>query len=209
MGEDVMRNLINKFKYTVFNKLNKTRITSFKANLGAIYGKHVGVGHNTTITSDVVIGDYSYINSNSYIENCRIGKYCSVSSGVYISPTEHNYTYKTTHPFLINNVYGFIKDSPKLNREKVIIGNDVLISLNVIITEGVKIGNGAVVGAGAVVTKDVKPYEIVGGVPARHIKFRFDLETIAKLETEKFWDWEASKIIRNIDYLKNESKFIK
>lgn len=98
---------------------------------------------------------------------------------------------------------------PKINREKVIIGNDVLISLNVIVLEGVTIGNGAIIGAGAVVTRDVKPYEIVGGIPAKHIKFRFDPDTINKLQSEKFWDWDKEKIIKNINYLKNESMSIK
>ncbi|MGQ7318904.1 CatB-related O-acetyltransferase [Streptococcus suis] len=204
-----MRNFIKKLRCKVFNKLNNTRITSIKANLDATYGVNVGIGPNTVITKDVVIGDYSYVNSNSYIENCSIGKFCSISSGVYISPTEHDYTYKSTHPFLNNNIYGFINENPKVNRKRVVIGNDVLISLNVIITEGVKIGNGAVVAAGAVVTKDVKPYEIVGGVPARHIKYRFDLDMINKLQSEKFWDWDKNKIIRNIDFLKNETELIK
>lgn len=204
-----MKSYIKKIRYIIYNKLHGTRINSINASLNASYGVNVGISHNTFVAGDVKIGDYSYINSNSYIENCDIGKLCSISSGVYISPFEHNYNFKTTHPFLHNKVYGFIKDNPKLNREKVIIGNDVLISLNVIIIEGIKIGNGAVIGAGAVVTKDVRPYEIVGGVPARHIKFRFDFDIINELESEKFWDWDKDKIIRNIDYLKNEVEYIK
>lgn len=204
-----MKNIIRKLRLIFYNKINNTRIHSIYASLDATYGINVGVGYNTIITDNVRLGDYSYVNSNSYIENCDIGKFCSISSGVHISPFEHNYKYKTTHPILHNSVYGFIKDMPKINREKVIIGNDVLISLNVVVLEGVTIGNGAIIGAGAVVTRDVKPYEIVGGIPAKHIKFRFDPDTINKLQSEKFWDWDKEKIIKNINYLRNESMIIK
>ena len=193
----------------IFNKQNITRIESINASLKASYGYNVGIAYDTFISDDVKIGDYSYINSNSYIENCEIGKFCSISSGVYISPFEHDYHYKTTHPFLYNSLYGFIKDNPKIQRKKVIVGNDVLISLNAIIKEGVTIGDGAIIGAGAVVTKDVAPYEIVGGVPAKHLKFRFNSGDISKLRAEKFWDWEKEKIVNNIDYLTNKVDIIK
>lgn len=204
-----MKKIIKKVRYIIFNRQKGTRIESINASLKAIYGYNVGIAYNTFVSDDVKIGDYSYINSNSYIENCEIGKFCSISSGVYISPFEHNYHNKTTHPFLYNSLYGFIKENPKLQRKKVVIGNDVLISLNAIIKEGVIIGDGAVIGAGAVVTKDVAPYEIVGGVPARHLKFRFDSDDISKLRSEKFWEWEREKIINNIDYLMNKIEKIK
>ena len=199
-----MKKIIKKIRLSIYNRIHKTRINSINASLDAKYGLNVGVGRNTVISSDVTIGDYSYINSNSYIENCDIGKFCSISSGVYISPFEHNHSYKTTHPILFNSLWGFIQTNSDLVRKKVTIGNDVLISLNAIILEGVTIGDGAVIGAGAVVVKDVKPYEIVGGVPARHIKYRFDSEQIERLKSEKFWEWDKEKIVRNIRYLKNE-----
>lgn len=195
-------------RYRIFNLINKTRINSINASLKASYGFNVGVAQDTIVTSDVIIGDYSYINSNSFIENCVIGKFCSISSGVHIAPFEHTLTYKTTHPILYNKMYGFTKSIDKTKRRKVTIGNDVLISINAIILEGISIGDGAVIAAGSVVTKDVNPYEIVGGVPAKLIKYRFDADTIEILQSEKFWDWSKEKIINNMDYLKNESEFI-
>lgn len=87
------------------------------------------------------------------------------------------------------------------NNEVVIIGNDVWIGANAVILPGVTIGDGAVVAAGAVVAKDVAPYEIVGGVPAKRIRYRFDEDTIEKLLEIKWWEWEHSVIEENIESL--------
>ena len=179
--------LLNVFERRFFNKHYHTSIQSRKASLHAKYGKNVRIGKGSYIADDCVIGDYSYVNVNSSLEKCQVGKFCSISSGVYINPYEHNYHLKTTHPIIRN----WVSDN---SRPKVVIGNDVLISLNCVITSGVTIGDGAVVGAGAVVTKDVDPYEIVGGVPAKHIKWRFDEKTRNELLNQKWWDWEINKI---------------
>lgn len=96
----------------------------------------------------MTIGDYSYVNAGSSLENCDVGKFCSISSGVYISPYNHNLMGITTHP---------IGDCER-RRERVVIGNDVLISLNVIIMDGIRIGDGTVIGAGVVVTHDIGNY---------------------------------------------------
>ena len=85
----------------------------------------------------------------------------------------------------------------------IVIGNDVWIGYEAVIMAGVHIGNGAIIAARAVVTKDVPPYTIVGGVPARPIRKRFDEEVIRKLETLKWWDWSAEKIRRCLPYIGN------
>ena len=82
------------------------------------------------------------------------------------------------------------------NKGDIVIGNDVWIGYEAVIMAGVHIGNGAIIAARAIVTKDVPPYTIVGGVPARPIRKRFDEEVIRKLETLKWWDWSAEKIRR-------------
>ena len=84
------------------------------------------------------------------------------------------------------------------NKGDIVIGNDVWIGYEAVIMAGVHIGNGAIIAARAVVTKDVPPYTIVGGVPARPIRKRFDEEVIQKLETLKWWDWSAEKICKKL-----------
>lgn len=192
----IMEKYLKKCKLYIYNKRNDTQIESLTASLKATYGKQVRIAPGTTVEDSVSIGDYSYVNSNSYIENCVIGKFCSISSGVSISPIEHNYQFITTHPITDK------MDRSRFNRTPVIIGNDVLISHNAIILEGAKtIGNGAVIGAGAVVTHDVLPYEVVGGIPASHIKFRFSSEKILYLQKLSWWDWDIQKIINNLEFL--------
>lgn len=165
-----------------FNTRNHTLIRSNQASLKAHYGKNVRIDPGTIVSGDAAIGDESYVNKNSSVENCSIGKYCSISEGVFISSWEHNYKAVSTHPLAESANWKNRK------RKRVIIGNDVWIGLRAIIMEGVHIGDGAVIGAGAVVTKDVAPYEIVGGVPARHIKWRTDPDTIEFLLNYKWWD---------------------
>lgn len=198
---NILNDIRNHIAVKKYNIRNNTDIHSKRANLKALYGVGVSIAGNVYISQDVTIGDYSYVNSNSSLELCEIGRYCSISSGVFINPYEHNYNRLTTHPV----VRHFDQEDI---RKKVVIGNDVLISLNVIITSGVTIGDGAVIGAGAVVTKDVMPYEIVGGIPAKHIKYRFDEKTITYLQELKWWEWDRNKIIKNIPFLKAETKDI-
>ena len=173
---------------------NNTNIRSVFANLGAGYGMQVRIDEGTRITKDVKIGDFSYVNHNSSLQNCDIGKYCSISSNVNISPYNHNMLGLTTHPI------GDINRTPK----RVVIGNDVLISLNAIILEGVHIGNGAVIGAGAVVTHDVGEYEVWGGVPAKFIHYRVKNDKQRKSLSElKWWDADPEKKRHLIDKYRN------
>lgn len=87
------------------------------------------------------------------------------------------------------------------NRGDIIIGNDVWIGFEAVIMAGVHIGDGAIIGSRAVVTKDVPPYTIVGGVPAREIRKRFDPATVERLQALKWWNWPEERILRNLPYL--------
>ena len=87
------------------------------------------------------------------------------------------------------------------NKGDIVVGNDVWIGYEAVILSGVTIGDGAIIGARAVVTKDVLPYTIVAGVPARPIRKRFDEETIARLEQLRWWDWPEDEIRRNISHI--------
>lgn len=192
----IIKRFFTSLYFVNYNKKHKTRIYSSLASRKAVYGHHVGVEENTVVMDDVSIGKYSYINKNSYIENCSIGNYCCISSGVYVCPFEHDINRRTSHPFV---------GEPKTKREAVTIGHDVLISLNVIVLKGVNIGNGAVIAAGAVVTKDVLPYEIVGGVPAKHIGWRFSSDEIKRIELTHWWDFDIEQLSNNYDFLRKDT----
>lgn len=180
------RRLRRKQQYRQYNRIHQTNIRSDDASLKACYGNGVSIADTVIVSSDVSIGKYSYVNPHSTLENCTVGNYCSISAGVNICPGEHDLYAISTHPLFARD------EMPK--RAPVVIGHGVLISLNAVILKGVHIGNGAVIGAGAVVTKDIEPYEIVGGVPAKHIGWRFDPETRERIEQRKWWEKEPAEI---------------
>lgn len=138
------------------------------------------------------IHDYSYTGSSTVIMHSTIGKFCSISWGVTIGPGEHDYSRISAHDFLYNPRYGIMPDevAPPYDRYALScdIGNDVWIGANVTVLRGVKIGNGAVVGANSVVTRDIPPYAIACGNPARIIKYRFPEHIISELQSLGWWD---------------------
>lgn len=155
------------------------------------------------IMENVVIGDFSYISAECIVLECRIGKFCSIGPRVQIAPGKHpTRKFVSTHPALFSNPdycmkNFFEKDYHNPNR-LVEIGNDVWICANSVIADGVKIGNGAIIAANSVVTSDVEPYAIVGGVPARLIRYRFERNEIDFLLKLEWWnkgtEWiEANK----------------
>ena len=138
----------------------------------------------------------------------KIGNYCSIATGVTILlGGEHKTDWVTTFPFWIA-----LEEFNKLQifrqiagtKGDVVIGNDVWIGTNATILSGVNIGDGAVIGACSVVTKDVPPYSIVAGNPAKEIAQRFDKETIDKLLKIRWWDWDIQRIKDNMSLLLSE-----
>lgn len=161
----------------------------------------------------VKISEYSYVGYSTSINYCKIGKYCSIGADVKIGLSKHPLTHVSTSPiFYSDKNYLGVKlvDGTQFKEvDEVIIGNDVWIGSNAIVMGGIIIGDGAVIGAGSVVTKNVEPYSIVGGVPAKIIKYRFTGEEIKSLLNIKWWDWGLDEIKKNIDKFKNIERIIK
>ena len=163
--------------------------------------------HTKYISDNVQAGEFTYgipgIGFRLGGANLSIGKFCSISSDVEIMlGEEHREDWCTTYPFNYL-MYDFQYIEGPQSKKDVIIGNDVWIAHGSTILSGVHIGNGSVIGANAVVTKDVEPYSIVGGNPAKLIKKRFDEETIKKLENIQWWNWEKKYIYDAIPILQS------
>ena len=157
------------------------------------------------------VDDYTYIGRKSVVVNSKIGKYCSIAPGSIIGAAKHPIEYVSTSPLFYSDKNILKKSFSVFNFEEyetTYIGNDVWIGANCVIKTGVKIGDGAIIGAGAIVTKDVAPYSIIGGVPGKVIKKRFNEEQIAALLKIKWWDWEEEKIINNAGLFNDIDKFI-
>lgn len=143
------------------------------------------------------IGKYSYIGNNSFVSDTDIGSFTSISTDCYIGGTSHPTDWVSTSPVFHKWENIMKKNFARHEFEifkRTTIGNDVWIGNRVMIKAGVKIADGAVIGMGSIVTKDIGPYEIWAGNPARLIRKRFEDETIDALEKMKWWEWDDNKI---------------
>lgn len=147
--------------------------------------------HKKNTQLHYIIGEHSYCFAKYVIPGTQIGKYCSIAQDVVIHPAEHDVYSVSTSP----NVPGHIYSEKHGLSGGAVIENDVWIGRNAIILNAcTKIGNGAIVAAGTVVTKDIPPYAIVGGVPARVIKYRFSPAVIKKLLKTQWWNLPDSEL---------------
>ena len=152
------------------------------------------------------IGKYSYSANAPFVasKDTTIGKFCSMGNNIRLGHGNHPLNFLTTSPYLYFDLLGF-KEKEQVSHnefwelEPIYVGNDVWIGDNVFIKNGVKIGDGAVIGAQSIVTKDIPPYAIAVGNPARVIKYRFAPEIIDKLLKLKWWDLDE-EIIKQIPY---------
>ncbi|MFL6466528.1 MAG: CatB-related O-acetyltransferase [Pyrinomonadaceae bacterium] len=152
------------------------------------------------------IGDWTYGTPQIYRWNddtkLRIGKFCSIAAEVMIIlGGEHRLDWVTTYPFNVVFERASQFTGHPAAKGDINIGNDVWIGTRSTILSGVKIGDGAVIAAGSLVTRSVDPYSIVGGNPARHIRFRFDSKTIEALGEIAWWNWNIDKIEENWNLL--------
>lgn len=164
-------------------------------------GRYTEVGARTSFVESS-LGDYSYIVNDGEVIYTTIGRFCSIAAMVRINPGNHpmhrasqaHFTYRASAYFDGEadeaEFFDWRRSTP------VVIGQDVWIGHGAIILPGKTVGNGAVIAGGAIVTKDVAPYTIVGGNPARVIRRRFDEALSARLEALAWWDWSHDELRR-------------
>lgn len=169
---------------------------------------------------NIIVGDYTYYDDFENVENFEknvkyhfdfigdkliIGKFCMIASDVKFIMNGANHLTKaiTTYPFAIfgNEWENAMEGKEYPSKGDINIGNDVWIGYNSTIMAGVTIGDGAIIATNSTIVKDVKPYTIVGGNPAKEIKKRFSNEIIERLLILKWWNWDIEKISRNVQNL--------
>lgn len=200
--------------------ISSTKIYPRTGDTETVYLKSVITNPN------VIVGDYTMY--NDFVNDPRafeknnvlyqypinhdrliIGKFCSIACGAkfIFNSANHTLSSLSTYPFPIFFEEWDLKredvTSAWDNKGDIVIGNDVWIGYEAVIMAGVTIGDGAIIGTRALVTKDVPPYTIVGGVPAKPIRKRFDDQTIAYLQKIKWWDWTNEKIAENLAAIQN------
>lgn len=188
--------------------LNKdSLIRDFSQVEGTTLGRRVDL-QRMALVFNSHIGDFTYTGRNFTCWNAQIGKFCSISWNVGIGGANHDYNRITQHAFLYAPQFGMLENgqAPGYNRfdTECIIGNDVWIGCNAVVCRDVTIGDGAVIAAGAVVTKDVPPYTIVGGVPAKIIKRRCPEDLAIRLRASRWWELDPSVIKVNFKLFNSE-----
>ena len=157
---------------------------------------------NVQVTSSSM-GDYSYIGRNSRLIHADVGKFCSIASETKIGMGTHTLDKLSTSPIFTEAKNGtkhsWVKTSAVNPFHRVTIGNDVWIGVRTMIIGGVTIGDGAVIGAGSIVTKDVPPYAVVVGVPAKVIRYRFPQEQIETLLAHPWWRLPEEQLRERIE----------
>ena len=195
---------------------NKYRFSNATVDYGCCINQQSKIAPHVHLLSNVIvnfseIGSYTYVGKNCLIQNTKIGRFCSIANDVLIGLGQHPIHFFSTSPLFYRtnnplNIKLIDKNIDFTEYLPIEIGHDVWIGTRAIVLDGVKIGHGAVIAANSVVTKDVAPYAIVGGVPAKIIKYRFSTEKIEYLLQSQWWNWEVSLIKQKTDELNETPK---
>lgn len=160
---------------------------------------YVAVGERCVLR-EVTVGDFSYFERHAEAIYAEVGKFCSIAANTRLNAlehpieriTQHKLSYRPNEYFRYQGVDSEFR--ARRQAKKVHIGHDVWIGHGAVIMPGITIGNGAVIGANSVVTRDVAPFEIVAGVPAKPLRFRFSREIVERIEKLAWWDWPVSRL---------------
>lgn len=206
-----MKYIILYLVWQIKRLLLQFKLNSFSCSIFTVVDLHSKfegynkIGHGSVVLdSDIGLGSYmSWVR----VQSARIGKYCSIGPGVRIGglgrhPTDWISTSPSFYSNLNQNGLSFSSSTVYEELSNVLVGNDVWIGARAMVLDGVTIGNGAIIAAGSVVVKDVKPYEIVGGVPAKHIRYRCSSEVICRLESLNWWDWTYDELHENSQFFR-------
>jgi acetyltransferase-like isoleucine patch superfamily enzyme len=194
------RRILNKIEQ-FRSAITHQRIGRSTSLINCKLGKHISVGDNCYLYK-ATINDYTYLSKDVCVMNTDIGKFCSIAQGVIISGGNHpSNTFVSTSPVFFSPYKQcgttFSDDTYFREMGHSTIGNDVWIGANAILKDDITIGDGAIVGAGAIVTKDVPPYAIVAGNPAKLIRYRFQPEEIDFLQKFKWWEKDEVWLKKN------------
>lgn len=198
--------LIRLIKAKLLERKNKSRnlkIGYMATVNNSKFGLYNSIYENVSL-NEVQLGDFTYVAGNTSISKTTIGKFCSIGPDCKIGLGKHPAnTFVSSHPIFFSDLkqaqISFADKKYFEEFENITIGNDVWLGANVIVVDGVNISDGVIVAAGSVVTKNIPPYAIVGGVPAKIIKYRFEKDEIEKLIEMKWWNMD-------VEYLKNNFK---
>lgn len=195
-----MKCIFKKIYFFLRCKGRRLSIESCQVSIKSLVGSNINIAERTYIDGNCRIGSYTYIGKNCNLTKVDIGRYCSIANNVSIGQGEHQLNDVSTSSFFYQNSY------ETLTREACTIGNDVWIGSDAVILRGVYIGHGAVVGANAVVTRDVEPFSIVVGSPAKHVRYRLNDQMRSKILISKWWDHDFETAKKEIGRLSDDAK---